>query len=186
MHRNQLLELLQDYQERYPEESSVAERLQNFVREHPDCFERSLSAGHITGSAWLVNRGGTHTLLTHHKKLNKWLQPGGHVDGNPNILESALREAQEESGIEGILPVFEEIFDIDIHAIPQHGSETEHYHYDVRFAVHTTDSEVYQVSDESHDLAWVEIQDVQQLTREESMLRMVCKWSKHIQSQEMP
>ena len=186
MHRKQVLELLQHYQKRYPEESSVVERLQNFVRKNPDCFERSLSVGHITGSAWLVNRAGTHTLLTHHKKLNKWLQPGGHVDGSPNVLESALREAEEESGITGIQPVSEEVFDIDIHAIPQHGSEAKHYHYDIRFALHTTASEEYQVSDESHDLAWVEIQNVQQLTQEESMLRMVRKWTKHIQTEEMP
>ncbi len=186
MHRKHLLDLLQEYQKSFPEESDRVERLQNFVREHPDCFERSSSIGHITGSAWLVNRAGTHTLLTHHKKLNKWLQPGGHVDGNPDVLQSALREAEEESGLSGILPLSEDIFDIDIHAIPQHGSEAEHYHYDVRFAVHTTESEDYLVSDESHDLAWVNIQDVQQLTQEESMLRMVRKWTERIQTQEMP
>lgn len=108
------------------------------------------------------------------------------MDGNPNVLESALREAEEESGIADILPVSEEIFDIDIHAIPQHGDEADHYHYDIRFAVHTTTSEVYQVSDESHDLAWVAIRDVQQLTQEESMLRMVRKWLERAQTEEMP
>ncbi len=178
--------LLKEYQRRYPEESSVIEALQNFVQEHPSCFERSLKIGHLTGSAWLVNQAGTHTLLTHHKKLNKWIQPGGHVDGNPNVLEAALREAEEESGIVGLLPVSEDIFDIDIHAIPPHNGEAEHSHYDIRFAVHTTDSEAFQLSDESHDLAWVDLQKVQQFSQEESMLRMVRKWLKRIADKEMP
>ena len=72
-----------------------------FVSAYPNCFERSLSIGHITGSAWLVNQTKTRVLLTHHKRLNKWLQLGGHADGNPNVLEVAMQEAREESGIEG-------------------------------------------------------------------------------------
>jgi len=176
MHREDLLQKLKVYCEHWPDEADTAKRLSDFVEENPDCFKRSLQIGHVTGSAWLVNRAGTHVLLTHHRKLDLWLQLGGHADGNSNILDASLREAREESGLESVEPVTSEIFDIDIHLIPARKSEPVHYHYDIRFAFQTTGPEDYVVSDESHDLAWVEIEKLEQFTTEESMLRMAEKW----------
>ncbi|MEM7032039.1 MAG: NUDIX hydrolase [Chloroflexota bacterium] len=176
MHRQELLDLITDYQHRYPEEQDCVDRFVTFVKANPDCFERSLTIGHVTGSAWVVNKVGTHILLTHHRKLNLWVQLGGHADGNPHILAVALREANEESGIEAIQPVSEQIFDLDIHRIPPKGNEAGHYHYDVRFALRVAGSDRYIVSDESHDLSWVPIEQLAQKTQEESMLRMQRKW----------
>src|SRR5207245_6935322 len=99
-------------------EAAMVGRLRRFVTEHADCFERSLQTGHITGSAWVVDIDRSHALLTHHRKLNKWLQLGGHADGDPDILRVALREAREESSLESIRAVSEAIIDIDIHLIP--------------------------------------------------------------------
>lgn len=154
----------------------MADRLMEFVETNSDCFERTLETGHITGSAWVVNKAGTHVLLTHHRKLDMWLQLGGHVDGNSDIPEAALREAIEESGLNDLHMVSPDIFDIDIHLIPAHKTEPAHYHHDVRFLFQATDSEDYIVSDESHDLAWVEIVKLDQYTTEKSMLRMAQKW----------
>src|SRR5437773_8684321 len=111
----------------------MMEALRQFVEANVDCFERSLQIGHITGSAWIVDRDRTHALLTRHRKLNKWLQLGGHADGDPDILRVALREAREESNLDAIRPVSEAIFDVDIHLIPERAGEPEHLHYDVRF-----------------------------------------------------
>jgi 8-oxo-dGTP pyrophosphatase MutT (NUDIX family) len=176
MHRTDLLQKLADYQTTHSNESETARRLMDFVKENTDCFERSLAIGHVTGSAWVVNQAGTHVLLTHHRKLDKWLQLGGHVDGNPDVLEAALREAVEESGLNDLIIVSSDIFDIDIHLIPERKSEAAHHHHDVRFIFQTTGSEDYIVSDESHDLAWVEIQRLEDYTDETSMLRMAKKW----------
>ena len=176
MHRTSLSNLLQQYKHRFPAEHAVVERFLQFVRQYPDCFERSLAVGHVTGSAWVVNQAGTHVLLTHHKKLNRWLQLGGHADGNPRVYEVALREAQEESGLPEFRFVSDQIFDIDIHPIPARGSEPEHFHYDVRFALQTVDREEYQVSEESHDLAWIEIARIHEVSQEEALLRMARKW----------
>ena len=87
-----------------------------------------------------------------------------------------MREAQEESGLEEINPVDRQIFDIDIHLIPARGEEPAHYHYDIRYAFQYLGNEGYVISDESHDLDWVEIENLDQLTREASMLRMASKW----------
>jgi 8-oxo-dGTP pyrophosphatase MutT (NUDIX family) len=183
MHRKVLLDLLAGYRRRYPEEAPVVERFVAFVAASPDCFKRSLMQGHVTGSAWLVNQRGSHVLLTHHRKLDLWIQLGGHADGHPNVLEVAWQEAREESGIDSIQPVATDVFDIDIHAIPARGDEPEHFHYDVRFVFRADDSENYTVSAESHDLEWVEITRLQEKTADETMLRMAGKWLKHHHSQ---
>ncbi len=176
MHRSDLLAKLRHYRERWPAEAETADRLIQFVESNPDCFERSLRIGHITGSAWVVNRAGTQVLLTHHRKLGMWLQLGGHADGNSNIIEAARQEAAEESGIETLNLFRPEIFDIDIHEIPARNSEPAHDHHDIRLVFQCTDTEDYTVSGESHDLAWVDIHQLEEYTTEESMLRMQRKW----------
>lgn len=153
----------------------MLERLRCFVAEYPNCFERSLLIGHVTASAWIWDLERRHVLLTHHGKLDKWLQLGGHADGDPDVLRVALREAQEESGLEGIRPVSEEIFDVDVHPIPARGSEPEHFHYDVRFLLEADRSEVLQITSESKALAWVEVERIRELTSEDSILRMLAK-----------
>ena len=178
MHRTDLLNELRAYALRHPEEQAVTERFTAFVAKYADCFERSLSIGHVTGSAWVVNRTGTHTLLTHHRKLNRWLQPGGHADGHPHPVDVALREVLEETGLKNVECVSREIFDLDIHTIPQRGSEAAHDHYDVRFAVRSVGSDVFTVSEESHALFWVPITQLMEMSGEESMLRMQRKWLK--------
>lgn len=146
-----------------------------FVEAHPDCAERSLQVGHLTGSAWIVDPGRSRTLLTHHRKLNKWLQLGGHADGELDPLSVALREAREESGLTRLRPVSDRIYDVDRHRIPARGAEPEHWHYDIRFLVEADPDEPLCVSDESHDLAWVPIARMADYNAEESMLRMARK-----------
>ena len=174
MSRNKILKLFKNYLERYPEESAVVDRITLFVEANVDCFSRDLQVGHITGSAWILDSTGTRSLLTHHKKLNIWVQLGGHADGDSNIDQVALREAREESGLTGLRFLSEQLFDIDIHQIPARGSEKAHYHYDCRFVFQAVDDD-YVVSDESHDLSWVELASMQTVTEEESILRMVRK-----------
>ncbi|MDR1010766.1 MAG: NUDIX domain-containing protein, partial [Opitutaceae bacterium] len=80
-------------------EASMAADMIRFVGEHEDCAERSLLIGHLTGSAWIVDAERRRVLLTHHRKLDKWLQPGGHADGELDLASVAMREAREESGL---------------------------------------------------------------------------------------
>jgi 8-oxo-dGTP pyrophosphatase MutT (NUDIX family) len=148
----------------------------DFVRAHPDCCERSLAVGHLTGSAWLVSADGRRVLLTHHRKLGIWVQPGGHADGDGDLASVALREAEEESGLRG-LQIDPQVFDLDRHRIPARGTEPEHWHYDVRFVVRATAGEAFAVGDESHDLAWREIRDLPgEPGLDASVRRMAGKW----------
>ena len=176
MHRTPLLQALAQYQAQYPDETPLVERLASFVRHHADCFERSLLIGHVTGSAWVVNAPGTHVLLTHHRKLNMWIQLGGHADGDADVQRVARREAEEESGLVQLVPAVGGIFDVDIHAIPARGDEPEHFHYDVRYAFRAAGSDRFTVTRESHALAWIPVGELSAYTDEVSMHRMAHKW----------
>ena len=176
MHRKPIADLLAAYALTHPSEQAMAERYVHFVQTHVNCFDRSLLTGHVTGSAWLVNTHQTHVLLTHHRKLNMWLQLGGHADGNPDIVSVARREAQEESGIQNIALVNPQIMSLDIHEIPKREQEPAHYHYDVTFAFKTINSDEFNVSEESHALEWIEISKLHERTTEDSMVRMAEKW----------
>jgi 8-oxo-dGTP pyrophosphatase MutT (NUDIX family) len=175
MHRQPLLDQLADYAAKHPDEADTVGRFTGFVRAEGDCFERSLAIGHVTGSAWIVNADGSQVLLTHHRKLDRWLQLGGHADGDPDVFAVALKEAREESGLSDFEAVINGIFDLDIHAIPARKSDPEHLHYDVRYLLRATGATNYIVSDESHDLRWVPLDEVPTLTTEDSMTRMVRK-----------
>ena len=154
------IKLVKEFAEKHPEQRETADRMCRFIAATPDCFERTHAEGHITGSAWLINPAGDKALLTLHHKLQRWMQTGGHADGEPDTLRVALREAEEESGIQGIQPVSPEIFDIDIHRIPARPArgEPEHYHYDVRYLLRAPHEE-FIVSDESDALAWWTAED---------------------------
>ncbi|MBX3706223.1 MAG: NUDIX hydrolase [Pseudomonadales bacterium] len=175
MHRWPLLDLLADYVRRAPDELSTINRFREFVMAHERCFERDLWVGHVTGSAWVVNAARDRVLLTHHRKLGRWLQLGGHSDGNPDALQVALAEAREESGL-AVAPLSGHVFDLDIHEIPARCADPAHFHYDVRFALQVMGGESFRVSRESLDLAWVPIERLEDYTDEVSMLRMARKW----------
>jgi 8-oxo-dGTP pyrophosphatase MutT (NUDIX family) len=167
---------LAGYGLQWPEEGEAAAQFLELLGDGEDPFERARLAGHFTASAWLVDRSGTRVLLTHHRKLDRWLQLGGHADGDRDLSRVALREAEEESGLRG-LTVEPAMFDIDRHWIPERGDVPGHWHYDVRYVVRAGDQEDYVVSEESHDLAWREIAQIAtDPASDESMRRMAGKW----------
>ena len=179
--RAQLLSTLKAYRTAFEEEKKSLADLIVFVEQNSDCFERSNLKGHITGSAWLLSPDEQKVLLTHHKKLNRWLQPGGHSDGDPDTRRVALREAVEESGIAQIDFVQTDIFDVDVHIIPENKSknEPEHKHYDVRFLLKAA-TEDFIVSAESHALKWASKNELARMEKNgeinASITRMVRKW----------
>lgn len=177
--REILCQAVHFFVQKHPEQHLTADKLLHFISSTPNCFSRNNPEGHITASAWLINPGGDKALLTLHHKLKRWMQTGGHADGDPDALRVALREAEEESGISGIQPVSREIFDIDIHLIPARPAKGEpaHYHYDVRYLLRAP-HEKYAVSEESDALAWWAKQDfiIRAAELDASVLRMARRY----------
>ena len=173
--RSSILQSLRLYLESYPDEESVVNRFTDFVENNANFLDRRNTSGHLTGSCLLLDRNCRRVLLTHHAKLNRWLQLGGHSEAENNLAAVALREAQEESGLPDIELLKSSILDLDIHYIPSNSKESGHFHYDVRFLLVATGSNKYALSEESNALTWVSLEQVSEYTQEASIMRMICK-----------
>lgn len=183
-----LAEALVAYRRRWPAETSVVALFEDLLADpaEPDViaahgladnpYVRERLAGHLTASSWLVDRSGRRVLLTHHRKLGRWLQLGGHADGDVDLGRVALREAEEESGLEG-LTLEGGLFDLDRHWIPVREDVPGHWHYDVRYVVRAGSREDFVVSAESLDLAWRDIEAIaDDSMADASLRRMSRKW----------
>jgi 8-oxo-dGTP pyrophosphatase MutT (NUDIX family) len=152
-------------------------RFRSLLENGVPAFHRDFLPGHFTGSALVTDPDFTQVLLTHHSKLDLWLQLGGHADGNPHIAEVALRESQEESGIHQFEFFHgpETIFDLDIHWIPASKNTEGHFHYDVRFLLIADPTSPLTLTPESKALAWFPLDKAYDLTNEPSMHRQFQK-----------
>lgn len=177
MHRQQLLNLLKQHKTRFMDEAAFVSRAIDFIDDHEDCFYRELWPIHVTGSTWVVNAHRDRVLLMHHRKLNQWFQPGGHADGDADILRVALKETAEEVGVgcEHIKLVDVNVFDVDIHRIDENGHEPQHDHIDIRFLVEIDDDMFIPGNDESHQVVWVELYEVKRYNSNRSTYRMMEK-----------
>lgn len=131
--------------------------------------------GHLTASAFVLSPDGAAVLLIFHRKLGIWIQPGGHIEpADSDLVAAAQREVAEEVGVALESPVATSIFDVDIHAIPARTAEPQHEHFDVRFCFRAS-SLAFTTSEEVVDTRWVELQHIDQVTADESVLRAVRK-----------
>lgn len=175
MDRSTLLQQLKHYSSIYREENVFKNQFIELLQ-HPDAFQRTHLPGHITGSAWIVDVSKSKALLIHHAKLNRWLQPGGHADGDENVLRVALREAEEETGVKEYKILLEGIFDLDIHLIPDRKDFPAHLHYDLRYLVQADTLDELILSDESFNVAWISFDELPAFTENNSSInRMVEK-----------
>jgi len=179
MHRRALLGLLDRYVRRCGDEVDEVMRVRALVTAHPNCFDRDCFPGHITASSWVVSHDARRCLLTHHRKLGRWLQLGGHADGDCDPEAVALREAQEESGMQDfdlVLPLDGcSVVDVDVHRIPAYGAEPEHEHHDIRFLLRARAGQPLSISEESTELTWFEWSDLQSVGGDDSLLRLASK-----------
>lgn len=164
-----------------PEVGSHRQRILEFIDEHPDALHRSCGPGHLTGSALVVEEGTGRLLVLFHRKLQRWLQPGGHADGDANLTAVALKEASEETGVVGLridpVPI-----DLDIHRVAPPG-EPAHDHLDVRYLVVAPPGALPIGNHESEDLRWVTIDELAALDPDPGTLRMARygmeRWLQH-------
>ncbi len=160
-------------------ESEMIQRTIAFINSHDNPMNQKLEVGHLTGSSWIVNRERTKALFTHHTKLGMWLQLGGHAEkSDATIRHAAIREAQEESGLQSIKLLNDQVLSIDVHLIPERKGFPAHHHYDIQFLFEADEGESLSVSAESKDLKWIAFDDVSKYNEELSIRRMLEKAKK--------
>lgn len=148
------------------------DRVLGLLREHGAALaNRTTAPGHLTGSALVVDASTRRILLLFHTKLRRWLQPGGHSDGDHELANVALREATEETGIEG-LQVLVPAIDVDIHTV-DHGDDLgSHLHLDLRFLVVAPPGAEVRANHESLDQQWVDRADLEGVVDESGIIRL--------------
>lgn len=180
MNKLETLVLLRQHRTRFEEEKEFLAQTISFVEQNECFWQRSTQEGHLTGSAWVLSADGESVLLLHHTKLDRWLQPGGHVDDTDDSLaETARREAMEECGIEELDLQTTAIFDLDVHEIPARGNEPAHFHYDFRFLFSVPETvKIQRNLLETKAIAWVRIEALCSETTPQSLRRMALKTGK--------
>lgn len=172
-----LLTDLAAYQSADAEEMEHRDAIAELVESSANPYSRrQFVPGHVTASAFIIDRASRRLLLHHHRRLDRWLQMGGHVEPGESLREAALREAHEESGLADLRLVHEAPFDLHIHEIPAAKGEPAHNHFDVRFLLETTEPDsIARSIEESLDLAWVPLEDAPALMNEDCSTRAVGK-----------
>lgn len=176
MHRNDLLNMLSNYHTRFMDEVAYVRRAIAYIEQHGNVFERASSV-HITASSWVVSPDREKVLLLHHRKYGHWFQPGGHADGDADVLRVALKECSEETGLNTsqIRLIDSSIFDVDLHDVPRVGQVQAHGHIDIRFLVEIDDRLTIPGNNESHEVRWFSLYEVMQMNRFRSTYRMLEK-----------
>ncbi|MEP2979172.1 MAG: NUDIX hydrolase [Lentilitoribacter sp.] len=153
-------------------DQDMADRISTLIKDQQLAFSKKLLTGHVTASAFVINMERDKVLLTHHAKLDKWLQLGGHCDGIKDPFFNAHKEAYEESGLTRIEPLSKSILDIDIHPIPEHNGVPSHSHYDIRYLFAADEREPLDITDESNDLKWVRLDQLEDYNNDHRLLIM--------------
>ena len=143
----------------------------NLLENHSNALDRNCRPGHLTGSSLIIRPEDSRVLVLFHAKLPRWLQPGGHADGDGDMARVALREAIEETGIPELV-VVEPVIDLDIHVVePPH--EDAHEHHDVRYLVLAPEGARPVTNYESTGFQWLDQDEINQIDPDDGFVRMV-------------
>lgn len=156
------------------QEEKDKELILSFIETHPDVLTRENKIAHLTSSGFIVNKNRDKVLMIHHNIYNSWGWTGGHADGEENLLEVALKEAREETGVKSIKPIIEDICSIEVLTVNAHIKNenyiSAHLHMSVAYILEATENEELHIKpDENSGVKWINIDEVNKYVNEEHM-----------------
>jgi len=171
------MKYIQDIKKYIPvneQESKDKEIIIDFINKNEDVLTRENEVAHLTSSGFIVNKNRDKVLMIHHNIYNSWGWTGGHADGDSDLLEVAIKEAKEETGITNVRPIIDDICCIDILTVKGHIKKGKyvapHLHLSVAYVLEADETEEVKVKeDENSGVKWVDIDKVLELTDEEHM-----------------
>ncbi len=171
MTREQLLTQIDNYQPVNEQEEKDKLLIANWIRSNEDAFLRTNTVAHMTASAWVLNKAHDKVQMVYHNIYNSWSWLGGHADGEVDLLSVAIKEVQEESGIQNVRPLSDEIFSLESLTVDGHVKKgqyvSSHLHLNITYLLEADDSEMLQVkADENSGVAWFTPQESLQKSTE--------------------
>lgn len=175
-----ILEQLKNYQPVNEQEHNDKAVMLLLLEKEPDIFSREHKTAHFTASAWLVNKEHTKVLMIYHNIYHSWSWTGGHADGEKDLLSVAMKEAKEETGVETLFPVAEEIFSIEILTVDGHRKSgnyvPSHLHLNITYLIEADETEVLRVKpDENSGVKWFSLEEALEKSTEPWMVEWVYK-----------
>ena len=154
--------------------------MRKLLEEQPDIFRRENLTAHFTASSWLLNREHDKVLMIYHNLYHSWAWTGGHADGEEDLLSVAIREAQEETGVTGIVPVREDIYSLEILTVDGHEKRgvyvPSHLHLNVTYLLEADEAEVLRIKpDENSGVRWFFLEEALAACSEPWMIERVYK-----------
>lgn len=183
---NKVMNEINLYKPYTEQEESDKNCMLQYLNDFDNVFLRENNYGHFTSSAWVVNKEKTKVLMIHHNIYNSWAWPGGHADGDTDLMHVAMKEVEEETGVNKIKPVTEEIFALDIIPVWGHVKRgkyvSSHEHLNVTYLLECDEKETLKIKeDENSGVKWVPIKDIDRCVEDEQMHNIYSKLVKKLE-----
>ncbi len=186
-----LREQLENYLPVNEQEARDKKLLLDWIASGKDILTRENEVAHLTASAWVVSPDRKYVLMAYHNLYNSWAWLGGHADGDSDLLRVALKEAREESGIESVHPVTEEIISVETLCVNGHEKRgryvPSHLHLNVTYLLQADPAQMLRVKpDENSAVAWIAVEDIPEKSTErwfvERIYQKLCEKAKNTKS----
>lgn len=167
-------ELLEKYIPYNEQEEKDKEVMLKYLNDFPNVYTRENEYGHFTASSWIVNKDRTKVLMIYHNIYDSWGWTGGHADGETNLYNVAVREANEETGITNLKPLTDGMFSIEILTVNGHVKRgkyvSSHVHLNVTYLFEADDTlSLHIKEDENSGVKWVDMDKAVSLSTEDNM-----------------
>lgn len=166
-----LKEQIENYKPYNEQEEKDKETMLKYINTFNDILTRNNEFGHFTASAWAVNKERTKVLMIYHNIYKSWAWTGGHADGKEDLLNVAIRELKEETGVKNVKVLNNDIFSLEIICVDGHVKRgkyvSSHVHLNVTYLLEVDEQETLKIKeDENSGVKWVNIEDVEKVTDE--------------------